>query len=102
MRPQTERRARLEEEAGCFVRLTHGPPVGDLAQSARAILTGYQDHHGTAQHDGCRKDPVIVNRLFRKKPERLEAWGLLFLLALLIWRCMERARRTHVATTSTP
>jgi transposase len=43
-----------------------------------------------------------VNSLFVKKPERLEALGLILLLALLIWRLMERAMRTHVDTTSTP
>ena len=46
MSPQSERLARLEEEAGGFVLLTHGPTAGDLAQSARDILTGYKDQHG--------------------------------------------------------
>jgi len=45
---------------------------------------------------------VLVNSLFLKKPERIEALGLVLLLALLIWRLMERAMRTHVHTTSTP
>ena len=44
----------------------------------------------------------MVKSLFLKKPERLEALGLVLLLALLIWRVMERAMRTHVGTTSTP
>jgi DNA-binding MarR family transcriptional regulator len=48
------------------------------------------------------KDPVIVNSLFLKKPARIEALGLILLLALLIWRLMERALRRHVDTTSTP
>jgi transposase len=42
---------------------------------------------------------VIVNSLFLKKPERIEALGLIFLLALLLWRLMERAMRTAVDTT---
>jgi transposase len=100
--PQTERIVRLEEEAGCFVLLTNGPTVGDLAHSARDILTGYKDQHGTEQNDGFLTDPVIVNSLFLKKPERIEALGLILLLALLIWRVMERAMRTHVDTTRTP
>jgi transposase len=100
--PQTERIVRLEEEAGCFVLLTNVPTTGDLAHSARDILTGYKDQHGTEQNYGFLKDPVIVNSLFLKKPERLEALGLILLLALLIWRLMERAMRTHVDTTSTP
>jgi transposase len=94
--------ARLAEEAGCFVLLTHVPTAGALAHSARAILTVYKDQHGTEQNYGFLKDPVIVNSLFLKKPERLEALGLILLLALLMWRVMERAMRTYVDTTSTP
>src|SRR5262245_40119792 len=45
---------------------------------------------------------MIVTSLCLKKPERLEALGLIFLLALLLWRVMERAMRTYVDTTSTP
>ena len=98
---QAEHMARLEEEAGCFVLLTNVPTAGDLAHSAQEMLTVYKDQHGTEQHYGFLKDPVIVNSLFLKKPERIEALGLVLLLALLIWRLMERAMRTHVDTTST-
>jgi transposase len=99
---ETARIARVEEEAGCFVLLTNVPPAGDLAHSARDILTVYKDQHGTEQNYGFLKDPVIVNSLFLKKPERIEALGLILLLALLIWRLMERTMRTYVDTTSTP
>ena len=102
IRPQTERMARLEAEAGCFVLRTNVPTAGDLAHSARDILTVDKDQHGTEQHYGFLKDPVIVNRLFLKKPERIEALGLILLLALLLWRLMERAMRTHVDTPRTP
>jgi transposase len=99
---QAERMARLEEEAGGFVLLTNVPTAGDLAHSASDILTVYKDQHGTEQNYGFLKDPVIVNSLFLKKPERLEALGLILLLALLLWRVMERTMRTSVDTTSTP
>jgi hypothetical protein len=98
---RTEPIARLEEEAGSFVLLTTVPTVGDLAQSARDILIGYKDQHGTEQNYGFLKDPVIVHSLFLKKPERIEALGLVLLLALLIWRLMERALRRHGDTTRT-
>jgi len=52
------------------------PTAGDLAHSARAILTGDKDQQGTEQNDGLLKDPVIVTSLFLKKPERIEALGL--------------------------
>ena len=75
--PQTERIARLEEEAGCFVLLTNAPTAGALAHSARDLLTVYKDQHGTEQNYGFLKDPVLVNSLFLKKPERIEALGLI-------------------------
>jgi hypothetical protein len=91
----------MEEETGCFVLLSNVPTAGDLAHSARDSLTVYKEQHGTEQNYGFLKDPVIVNSLFLKKPERIEALGLVLLLALLIWRLMERTMRTHVDTTST-
>src|SRR5262252_1322912 len=97
----TERITRLEEEAGCFVLLTNVPTAGDMAHSARDLLTVYKDQHGTEQNYGFLKDPVIVNSLFLKKPERIEALGLILLLALLLWRLMERTMRQHVDTTRT-
>jgi transposase len=102
IRPDTEGIRRREDEAGCFVLLTNVPTTGPLAHSARALLTVYKEQHGTEQNYGFLKDPVIVNSLFLKKPERIEALGLVLLLALLIWRLMERAMRRHVDSTSTP
>jgi transposase len=102
LHPDTERIRRREAEAGCFGLLTNVPTAGDRAPSARDILTVYKEQHGTEQNYGFLKAPVIVNRLFLKKPERIEALGLVLLLALRIWRLMERAMRRHVDTTSTP
>jgi len=85
--------ARMEEDAGCFVLRTNVPTAGALAQSARDILTVYKDQHGTEQNYGFLKDPVMVKSLFLKKPERIEALGLVLVLALLLWRGMERAMR---------
>jgi transposase len=98
---QTARIAGLYEEAGCFVRLTNVSTAGDLAHRAGEVLTVDKEPHGTEQNDGFLKDPVIVNSLFLKQPERIEALGLVLLLALLIWRLMERAMRRHVETTGT-
>jgi hypothetical protein len=102
MSPHPERMARLEAEAGCFVLLTTVPTVGDMAHSARALLSVDQDHHGTEQNSGLLPAPVSVKSLCLKKPERLEALGLILLLALRRWRLMERTMRRHVDTTRTP
>ena len=102
VRAHTERMARLAAEAGGFVLRTNVPTAGDLGHSARDLLTVSKDQHGTEPHNGFLKAPVLVKSLFLKQPERIEAWGLVFLLALLIWRLMARALRTYVDTTSTP
>jgi transposase len=100
--PPTEQIARCEEEAGCFVLLTNVPTVADMGHRAGDVLKVYKEQHGTEQHYGFLKDPVIVNSLFLKNAERIEALGLVFLLALLLWRVMERTMRLYVDTTKTP
>ena len=87
------------QEAGCFVLLTNVPMQGEMAHSAEEVLRAYKEQHGVEQNFAFLKDPVIVNSLFLKKPERIEALGLILLLALLIWRLVERALRVHVETT---
>ena len=78
------------------------PTAGELAQSARDILTVDTEPHGTEQNDGFLTDPVLVKSLLLKKPERLEALGLILLVARLLWRLRERPMRTSVDTTRTP
>jgi hypothetical protein len=66
------------------------------------VLRAYKEQHGIEQNFGFLKEPLIVNSLFLKKPERIEALGLVLLLALLLWRLIERTLRVHVETTETP
>ena len=94
--------ARKVQEAGCFVLLTNVPTQGEMAHSAGEVLRAYKEQHGVEQNFAFLKDPVIVNSLFLKKPERIEALGLVLLLALLVWRLVERALRVHVETTGHP
>jgi transposase len=91
--------ARKMQETGCFVPLTNVPPEGEMAHSAGEVLRAYKEQHGVEQNFAFLKDPIIVNSLFLKKPERIEALGLVLLLALLLWRLVERALRAHVETT---
>jgi transposase len=92
---------RKMQEMGCFVLLTNVPTEGAMAHRAREVLRAYKEQHGIEQNVGFLKDPLIVNSLFLKKPARIEALGLVCLLALLIWRLMERSLRLHVETTGT-
>jgi transposase len=94
--------ARKVQEMGCFVLLTNVPTAGEMAHSALEVLRAYKEQHGVEQNFAFLKDPVIVNSLFLKKPERIEALGLVLLLALLLWRLVERALRVHVETTGKP
>ena len=90
--------ARTREAADCCVLLTHGPTEGPLAHGAREVLQVYKEQHGGEQNFAFLKAPVIVKRRFLKKPERIEALGVVLLLALLLWRLMERQMRQHVET----
>jgi transposase len=94
--------ARKTQETGCFVLLTNVPTAGEMAQKAGDILRAYKEQHGIEQNYGFLKDPLIVTSLFLKKPERIEALGLVLLLALLLWRLVERTLRVHVETTGHP
>jgi transposase len=94
--------ARKRQEAGCFVLLTNVPTAGEMAHRAGEVLRAYKEQHGVEQNFAFLKDPIIVNSLFLKKPERIEALGLVLLLALLLWRLVERTLRGHVETTGNP
>jgi transposase len=94
--------ARKAQETGCFVLLTNVPTAGERAHKAGDILRAYKEQHGIEQNYGFLKDPLIVNGLFLKKPERIEARGFVLLLALLLWRLVERTLRVHVETTGNP
>jgi transposase len=99
---QSEVIARKRQEAGCFGLLTNVPTAGEMAHRARAVLQVYKEQHGIEQNYGFLQAPLIVNSLFLQKPERIEALGLVLLLALLVWRLVERTRRVHVETTGKP
>jgi transposase len=75
--------ARKRKGGDCFVLLTNVPAEGSLAHRAEEGLRAYKDQHGMEQNYGFLKAPLLVNRLFLKKPARIEALGWLLLLALL-------------------
>lgn len=92
---KTEAVSTKRQEAGCFVLVSNIAKEGEGAYDARSILKAYKEQHGIEQNFAFLKDPVIVNDLFLKKPERIEALGLVLLIALLIWRLMERSLRQY-------
>lgn len=95
---------RARREAGCFVLLTNTPMSGDMAHSPVDVLAAYKEQHGIERNFGFLKDPLIVNDLFLKKPERIEVLGLILLISLLVWNLMEHVMREYLrqATSTVP
>jgi hypothetical protein len=68
--------ARKTQETGCCVLLTNVPTAGEMAHGAGDVLRASKEQQGSEQNDGFLKDPLIVKRLFLKKPARIAALGL--------------------------
>jgi transposase len=91
--------ARAKHKAGCFVLLSNALSEGPNATSSRDLLFTYKDQGYVERNFGFLKDTVIVNSLFLKSPERIEALGLILVLSLLVWRLMERTMRLSLKET---
>ncbi len=83
-------------QAGCFVLLTNVPAQGQGAMDAPSVLQAYKEQHGVETSFRFLKDPLIVNDLFLKKPQRIEALGMVLMLSLLVWSLIERTLRQYV------
>ena len=94
---QPEAIQRQRQQAGCFVLLTNVPNDGHGAHTGAQLLRAYKDQHGIERNFSFLKDPLIVNDLFLKKPERIEVLGAILLIALLIWNLIEHVLRQHLA-----
>ena len=87
--------------AGCFVLLTNVPIHGDGAMDGTQVLKTYKGQYGVESNFAFLKDPVVVNDLFLKSPARIDALGMVLVIALMIWRLMERSMRTYLENTQT-
>ena len=100
----TEKKEAIEknrQQAGCFVLLTNRPKNGADGQTPKQLLETYKGQSGIEHNFGFLKDPLIVNDLFLKKPERIEALGMILLMSLLIWNLMQRSMRLYVKNNNT-
>jgi len=93
--------ARLRELAGCFVLLSNVPLDGEGAMDGAALLRAYKGQYGVESDFAFLKDPLIVNDVFLKSPSRIDALGMVLIIALMVWRLMERSMRSHVKNTGT-
>jgi transposase len=96
LQPREQAVARARQEAGCFVLITNEPEEAAGGLGSKELLRAYHDQHSVEQNFGFLKDPVIVNALFLKSPRRIEALGLILVLALMVWRLMERTMRVSL------
>ena len=97
--PDANAIAPLRLEAGCFVLICNLTGEQECHWSAESLLELYKNQSGIEQNFGFLKDPVIVNSIFLKKTSRIEVLGLVLLIALLIWRLMERCMRRYLEKT---
>jgi len=94
-----EKRAKIkqiQEESGCFVLLTNVPQEGNMAETGADLLQAYKEQYGIEKNFSFLKDPLIVNDIFLKKPERIEVLGAVLLMSLMIWNLMEHTLRQHI------
>lgn len=96
LQPKEQAIARGRKEAGCFVLITNEPEQASGGPGSKELLRAYHDQHSVEQNFGFLKDPVFVNALFLKSPRRIEAMGLILVLALMVWRLMERTMRVSL------
>ena len=79
------RQAELERRS-CFGLMTTLPATWD----ARAVLVEYKSQTVCARKCHFMKDPMFVDALFLKTPERLDALGYVILMAALFYSLLER------------
>lgn len=88
---------RLRYEAGCFVLISNLNTADNKTEwSPGKLLKLYKNQSGIERNFGFLKDPVIINSVFLKKATRIEVLGMVLLIALLIWRLMERSMRLYL------
>jgi transposase len=98
---QREAVERLRETTGCFVLLSNVPEHGETSMDAEELLRSYKGQYGVESNFSFLKDPLIVNDLFLKTPSRIDALGMVLVIALTVYRLMERNMRLHLQTTQT-
>lgn len=95
----TEAVEREKQLAGCFVLLTNVPIMGDTGMDGKRLLLTYKGQYGVESDFAFLKDPLVVNDIFLKKPHRIDALGMILVIALMIYRLMERTMRKRLKET---
>lgn len=76
---------RLLLRSGC----TDGFGAGAL--DAAGLLRTYKGQYGVESDFALLEDPLVVNDLFLKTSSRIDGFGMVLIIALMVWRLTERA-----------
>jgi transposase len=87
--------------AGCFVLVSNVPIQGDMGMDGKKLLQTYKGQYGVESDFAFLKDPIIVNDIFLKKPSRIDVLGMVLIIALMVWRLMERSMRVYAENKKT-
>lgn len=93
--PDEEEIAAIKKKQGCFVLATSHLHPKDVSDAE--ILSWYKEQHKVEQGFHWLKGPAAFAPIFLKKPERILAMGLVFLLALMVYTLIERQIRKGLA-----
>ena len=93
---KSERVKQKQKESGCFVLLTNVPQEGGMAETGAGLLQVYKEQYGIEKNFSFLKDPLIVNDIFLKKPERIEVLGAILLISLMVWNLIEHTLRQYI------
>lgn len=92
---------RVRETAGCFVIITNVSKTGPGSLDCEGVLRTYKGQYSIESDFAFLKDPLVVNDLFIKTPSRIDALGMILIIALMIYRLMERTMRKYLQENNT-
>jgi transposase len=98
---ETEGIQRERDLAGCFVMITNVPAAGEVSLDSAGVLRTYKGQYSIESDFAFLKDPLVVNDLFLKTPSRIDALGMILIIALMVWRIIERSMRLYLEQTQT-
>jgi len=70
-----------------------------MAHSPADVLVAYKEQHRIERNFGFLKDPLLVNDMFVKRPDRIEVLGFILLTSLLVWNLIEHVMRQYLERT---
>lgn len=82
------------EEAGMFVLTSN--VLDEERLSCREVLEEYKNQNSVESTFRILKDPYYVEEIFLKKPERIEAFGYVMVIAVMLLNIIERRIRKNL------